>query len=73
MEGYREGCREEGYIHEEGYSMKLLFCFFFAFALLISREKTPEARPYSVVLALRITPSISLQDRDKPVALECNA
>ena len=37
----------------------------FAFALLISREKTPEARPYSVALALRITPSISLQDRNK--------
>ena len=25
MEGYREGYREEGYIHEEGYSMKPLF------------------------------------------------
>ena len=50
---------------------------FFAFALLISREKTPEARPYSVALALRITPSISLQDGDKPwhvmIKLEYNA
>ena len=49
---------------------------FFAFALLISREKTPEARPYSVALALRITPSISLQDGNKPwhvmLKFKCN-
>ena len=31
----------------------------------MSLVKTPEARPYSVALALRITPSISLREERK--------